>query len=310
MICLMGPTASGKTELAGRLQERFPLGLVSVDAAQVYRGLDIGTGKPTRDLLARAPHWLLDVCGPEEAYSAARFCADAEQAIETILEQRKIPMLVGGSMFYFRAFEFGLSALPAADAGVRQRLLAEAELNGWGGLHARLGAHDPEAARRIQPHDRQRLQRALELWELTGETPSALRQRPATVRPYRWLHVAIAPTERAVLHARIAARFGDMLKAGLIPETQGLWEATEHYPEVPARRIVGYRQVGEYLSGAIHYNEMVVRALAATRQLAKRQWTWLRAYPDLHWFDSEDKQLTEKVADFIRQNLRAERTMR
>ncbi len=278
-ILLMGPTAAGKTELAFYLHENLPVDLISVDSSQVYRGLDIGTAKPTKVEQARAPHRLIDLRDPAHSYSAADFCADALREMQEIVSRGRIPLLVGGTMFYFHALEFGLSSLPPANTKVRLQIKAEADTMGWSVLHARLAASDPEAAARINPNDTQRIQRALELIELTGETPSALNRRaPPQPPPFHFLRVMWTPHDRAWLHERIERRFHTMLELGLVDEVEGLYRRGDLSDVLPSIRTVGYRQIWGYLTGRFTYNEMVRRSIAATRQLAKRQLTWLRRY--------------------------------
>ena len=299
-IFLMGPTGAGKTALAFRLFEQLPVDIISVDAAQVYRGLDIGTAKPTPAELARVPHRLIDIRDPADPYSAAQFCEDALREMAQIVARGRIPLLVGGTMFYFRALERGLSALPTADTSVRARLSAEAAQIGWPALHARLAARDPASALRIEPHDAQRIQRALEIIELTGATASELnRAARAYVFPYRAVKLALAPSARSVLHERIAARFHDMLVRGLIAEVELLRQRGDLTLELPALRTVGYRQAWQYLTGLLNYNEMTERAIFATRQLAKRQLTWLRHDPTVAWFDSTDTQCIENSVSWL-----------
>lgn len=278
----MGPTASGKTAVALALRERFPVEIVSVDSSQVYRGMNIGTAKPTTEELRRAPHRLIDIRDPAEAYSAANFCEDALREMRDITAMGRVPLLVGGTMFYFRALEYGLSDLPSADAQVRERLMAEASDLGWAVLHARLAKIDPTTAQRIDPNDAQRIQRALEIHELTGQAPSEIAhagERAST--EYRFSKIALWPGDRAVLHERIAVRFRSMLAQGLLEEVERLFKRGDLGPGLPSMRTVGYRQVWSYLTGEVNYNEMVERSIAATRQLAKRQLTWLRRYPDV-----------------------------
>jgi len=295
LVCLMGPTASGKTGLAVDLVERLPLEIISVDSVMVYRQMDIGSAKPDAATLARAPHRLIDIRDPAEAYSAAEFRADALREIAAIRAAGRIPLLVGGTMLYYRALLGGLAALPAADPAVRARLEAEAAEQGWAALHARLAEVDPVAAARIHPNDPQRIQRALEVYELTGLPLSALQDRAAPVLPDRIIKLAVAPPDRAELHARIAARFTAMLQAGLIEEVATLRARGDLRPDLPALRAVGYRQVWNYLAGAMDYTEMTERGIIATRQLAKRQFTWLRSEGDLAWFDSTDPALLQNV---------------
>ncbi len=279
----MGPTASGKTELAVALSEHIPCGIVSVDSTLVYRGLDIGSAKPEPELLARVPHRLVDICDPSESYSAARFRQDALAAMGEIRAAGGLPLLVGGTMLYFRALEQGLSPLPEADPGLRARLMREAERVGWQTLHQRLARLDPVAAGRIHPNDPQRIQRALEVIELTGRPLSEQQQRGPGL-PCRLLKLARAPVQRAELHRRIELRFRQMLEQGFEQEVRGLL-ARGLSPALPAMRAVGYRQVLGYLLGEYGRDEMIAKGVAATRQLAKRQLTWLRADPQVHWLD-------------------------
>lgn len=289
-ILLMGPTASGKTRLALHLHEQLPVDIVSVDASQVYRGMDIGTAKPPPAELARVPHRLIDIRDPSEPYSAAEFRTDALREMNDIVQRGRIPLLVGGTMFYFRALEQGLSQLPSANAEVRAQLVAEAGRMGWGAMHARLAARDPVSAARINPNDSQRIQRALEVIALTGVTPSELmRQTPPAPPRFTFVRIALIPAERAWLHARIAQRFDAMLEQGLIEEVEKLYRRGDLTPQLPSLRTVGYRQVWDYLTGQVTYNQMTEQAVAATRQLAKRQFTWLRQYHGTaHVFDSKD----------------------
>ncbi len=289
-VCLMGPTASGKTELAVELVERGRFEIVSVDSALIYRGMDIGTAKPEGGLLARAPHRLIDIRDPAEAYSAAEFRADCLAAMEAIHAAGRIPLLTGGTMLYFRALEFGLSDLPRADPALRARLAAEARERGWAMLHQRLARVDPLAAARIHPNDPQRIQRALEVWELSGRPLSEL--QAAGRRPcldWRLRKFARAPRERAVLHQRIAERFETMLARGFEDEVRALRARGDLHLALPSMRCVGYRQMWQYLDGGLRREEMIERAVIATRQLAKRQFTWLRAERDLTWLWDEDR---------------------
>lgn len=289
-IFLMGPTASGKTALALALHEWLPVEIVSVDAAQVYRGMDIGTAKPTAEEQARAPHRLIDIRDPAQAYSAADFCTDALREMEAVTRAGRIPLLVGGTMFYFRALEFGLSVLPRADVAVRARLSEEARELGWPTLHARLAARDPAAAARISPNDQQRIQRALEIIELTGRSPGELAaSHPRGALPYRVTRIALLPGDRAQLAERISRRFGQMLERGLVAEVEKLFQRHDLSLQMPSMRTVGYRQVWEYLTGTVKYSEMCEKGVIATRQLAKRQITWLRGYPGVNSIDMSDK---------------------
>jgi len=300
-VCLMGPTASGKTDLAITLVEQLPMDIISVDSVMVYRGMDIGSAKPDAATLARAPHRLIDIRDPAEAYSAAQFRDDALREMAAISAAGRIPLLVGGTMLYFRALLSGLSTLPSADAEIRARLEAEAEVEGWENLHRRLAEVDAAAAARIHPHDPQRIQRALEVYELTGTPLSQLQQHQQLDEPlpYRVIKLAVAPAERSTLHQRIAERFDLMLGSGLVEEVEGLRRRGDLHLDLPALRAVGYRQVWEFLDGDIDYTEMVERGIIATRQLAKRQFTWLRSEPSLTLLDSLDGRLKDKALKYL-----------
>ena len=295
-IFLMGPTASGKTALACALSERFPLDLVSVDSALVYRGMDIGTAKPDPATLARHPHALVDIRDPGQPYSAADFRADALPVMQRISAQGRVPLLVGGTGLYFRALQQGLSDLPEADPATRARLAAEAQQLGWPALHARLAALDPAAAGRIGCNDVQRLQRALEVIELTGRPLSELQRGGTAARfPWRVLKLALLPTDRRVLHERIARRFDAMLAEGFLDEVRALRVHGNLHADLPAIRAVGYRQAWEYLEGQTDAATFRDRAVFATRQLAKRQITWLRSDADTRIFDPDRPGLDERV---------------
>ena len=282
-ICLMGPTASGKTALALALADRLDCGLVSVDSAQVYRGMDIGTAKPEPAVLARYPHRLIEIRDPAEPYSAAEFRRDALTAIGEILAAGRTPLLVGGTMLYFRALIHGLAEMPGADPAIRAGIAALAEREGWDAVHRRLAAVDPASAARIDPGNRQRVQRALEVYLASGRPMSSLHaaQSPAADLPCRLLQLALVPADRAALHRRIAARFQAMLAAGFLDEVRALKARGDLHPDLPSIRSVGYRQAWDYLDGRVSRQEMSERAIAATRQLAKRQLTWLRSWPGL-----------------------------
>ncbi|MGY1487941.1 tRNA (adenosine(37)-N6)-dimethylallyltransferase MiaA [Methylobacillus pratensis] len=281
-IFLMGPTASGKTGLAVELVQAMPLEIISVDSALVYRDMDIGTAKPEQEILRRAPHHLIDVIDPMQVYSAAQFRTDALRLMAEITAKGRVPLLVGGTMLYFRALQQGLGGLPEADADIRAELDREAEQIGWPGMHAKLAAIDPETAARLQPADSQRIQRALEVYRLTGQTMTALhRQQAAETLPYRLLKIALQPSDRSALHARIAERFIAMMEGGLLEEVQGLLEKYPGlHPDMTSMRCVGYRQTLEYIADNIGYEEWKAQGIAATRQLAKRQLTWLRGMDD------------------------------
>ena len=282
VVCLMGPTASGKTDIAVRLVEEGPFDIISVDSALVYRGMDIGTAKPDAATLARAPHRLIDFLDPAEPYSAARFRGDARDEIKAIHAAGRIPLLVGGTMLYYRALLQGLSELPDADPSVRERLEAEAREQGWEALHERLAGVDPAAARRIHPNDPQRIQRALEVWEISGRPLSELQKR-ATVSQPPWpvVRIGLMPDDRAWLHERIARRFQLMIRQGLLDEVRALHERGDLSPDLPSIRAVGYRQIWACLDGECDLEEATRRGIVATRQLAKRQMTWMRSEPVL-----------------------------
>ncbi len=301
-IALMGPTASGKTALAVRWVGRFGLEIVSVDSALVYRGLDIGSAKPDAALLARAPHRLIDIRDPHEPYSAAEFAGDALAAMREIRAAGRVPLLVGGTGLYFRALLHGLSEMPAADPATRAQIAEEAAQRGWAALHAELAQVDPVAAARIAPGDPQRIQRALEVHRLSGRPIS--QWQAETVRtpfPFRVLKLAVMPAERAVLHARIEARFDAMLVAGFLDEVRPLAADPRLHRDLPAMRAVGYRQALEYLSGETTAAQFRDRAIHATRQLAKRQITWLRGEHDARRFDPERNagEADRAVAQFL-----------
>ena len=302
LIALMGPTASGKTALAVEWAQRFGARLVSVDSALVYRGLQIGSAKPDAATLARAPHRLIDIRDPHEPYSAADFRVDALRELAAITASGRVPLLVGGTGLYFRALLDGLAPMPDADPRVRARLEADAARRGWHALHDELARIDPAAALRIGPNDAQRIQRALEVWELTGMPISHWQQQAATTPlPYRVLKLVVAPRDRAVLHARVALRFDQMLHEGLIDEVRGLRADPRLHADLPAMRAVGYRQVWEHLDGTHPPHTLRERGIAATRQLAKRQLTWLRGERDARWLDAErDRaELDRAVAQFL-----------
>ncbi|NMG28513.1 tRNA (adenosine(37)-N6)-dimethylallyltransferase MiaA [Aromatoleum evansii] len=280
-LLLLGPTASGKTASALALARILPVEIVSVDSALVYRDMDIGTAKPTAEELAACPHHLIDIVTPEESYSAAQFRADALRLMDEITARGRIPLLAGGTMLYFKALRDGLSDLPAADATLRAEIDAEAAKRGWPALHAELARLDPDAAARLEPGDSQRIQRALEIVRLTGRPlADSYAKREMAPPPFRLLPIALAPSDRAVLHARIEQRFDAMLAAGLLDEVRGLRERYRLDLSMPSMRCVGYRQAWEYLDGTDDYDTMRFKGIAATRQLAKRQLTWQRQFRD------------------------------
>ena len=281
-ICLMGPTASGKTAVSLGLTLRFPLEIVSVDSAQVFRDMDIGTAKPDRATLEKYPHHLIDLISPEERYSAARFRADALRVMAEITARGRIPLLAGGTMLYFKALRDGLSDLPQADAELRRAIDEEAQRRGWPALHAELARLDPAAAARLKPTDAQRIQRTLEVVRLTGAPlAESLARRSAAAPPYRLVQLALLPADRAVLHARIAQRFDAMLAAGLVDEVRALRRKYRLHAGLPSMRCVGYRQVWDCLEGDCDRAALREKGIAATRQLAKRQLTWLRAWEEV-----------------------------
>lgn len=282
----MGPTASGKTALALELAEKHNCEIISVDSALIYRGMDIGSAKPSAEELARGPHRLIDIRDPAESYSAADFRTDALAEIEQIISLGKTPLLVGGTMMYFKALQEGLSPLPSANEAIRAEIQAEADTKGWEQLHAQLRAIDPVSAERIHPNDPQRLSRALEVYRICGKSLTELTQIKSAPLPYDVVQFAIAPRERKVLHDLIAQRFRLMLQQGFIDEVTQLKTRSDLHLDLPSMRCVGYRQCWQYLNGEFDYDTMVEKAVAATRQLAKRQLTWLRSWPELNWLES------------------------
>jgi tRNA dimethylallyltransferase len=304
-ILLMGPTASGKTGVAVDVVQHFPCEIVSVDSALVYRHMDIGTAKPDASILAKAPHHLINLIDPTQSYSAAQFCKDALRVMGEITARGKIPLLVGGTMLYFKALLEGLSNLPQADAELRAELDERAKKIGWPAMHAELAKLDPETAARLKPMDAQRIQRALEICLLSGETMSSqLGKADATPLPYRFIKIALVPSERKVLHERITARFDTMLKLGLVEEVKKLRQQFDLHPNLPSMRCVGYRQVWEYLDGEITQEALRDKGVIATRQLAKRQLTWLRSMEGVLQFDCLDPMLTNNVREYLLQKLK------
>ena len=299
LVCITGPTAAGKSAVAMALAERFPIEIVSVDSAQVYRGMDIGTAKPPPMERARVRHHLIDIIDPCDAYSAARFCQDANQAIDDIFARHRMPLLVGGTMLYFKALREGLNALPVADVKIRAQLREEGASLGWPALHERLRGVDPAMANRLSPNDAQRIGRALEVWQQTGQPMSALWNAPSDGDPRRFVHIALEPTVRADLHARIETRFDEMLRMGLVDEVRHLHARGDLNPVLPSMRCVGYRQIWQYLDGQIDASLMRSSAIAATRQLAKRQLTWLRQIPDRHIVDCFGADLCERAIQIV-----------
>jgi len=302
-VCLLGPTATGKTELAIALCERFPFEIISVDSALVYRGMDVGTAKPDAATLARTPHRLIDIRDPEESYSAGDFVRDAREAIDEIRAAGKIPLLVGGTMLYFRALTEGLADLPAATSEVREAIEREAEAHGWPALHEQLAGIDPAAAARIAPRDRQRIQRALEVYRTSGRTITALQEQTgAAPDGTRFVRVALNPADRSRLHARIERRLEQMLAAGFVDEVRTLMARPNLERDSPAMRAVGYRQYWSHLAGDYDAGEAFRRALYATRQLAKRQVTWLRKLDDILVVDPLEVAAADAISDFLAKN--------
>ncbi|MDF1677406.1 MAG: tRNA (adenosine(37)-N6)-dimethylallyltransferase MiaA [Legionellaceae bacterium] len=300
VICLMGPTASGKTDMAAHLLEVFPCEIVSVDSAMVYRGMDIGTAKPDTTFLTKAPHHLIDIREPTEAYSAAAFCHDATRLCNAILAKGKIPLLVGGTMMYFRAFQAGLSALPKANPDIRATLLQEAKTYGWPYLHEQLKAVDATTAARLHPNDAQRIQRALEVYHTTGLPLSqVLLEKPPGNQAYRFINLALFPEARVWLHTRIEKRFMQMLEMGFLKEVDALMERFDLTADMPAMRSVGYRQALAYRAGSYDYKTFCEQGVVATRRLAKRQLTWLRTWPNAEWFDPENPRCFDTMLELL-----------
>ena len=300
----MGPTASGKTPLALALARALPLEIVSVDSAQVYRGMDVGTAKPSASERDGLPHHLIDILDPTEAYSAACFRADALRVMHEITARGRIPLLTGGTMLYFKALREGLSDLPGSDPEIRAEIDAEAAERGWQAMHARLAQVDPETAARLKATDSQRIQRALEVFRVSGVSMSALLGRKkGAAPPFRPIEIALQPSERGELHRRIEKRFDAMLERGLVEELRSLRERYSLRPNLPSMRCVGYRQAWQYLEGEIGMKELRDRGVSATRQLAKRQLTWLRAMKAVPSFDCLAEDLNAEALDYVRGEL-------
>lgn len=306
-ILLMGPTASGKTAVAVQLATALPCEIISVDSALVYKGMDIGTAKPDAETLKRAPHHLIDLIEPHESYSAARFRDDALTLMREITERGNIPLLVGGTMLYFKALVEGLNDLPEADSAIRLIIETMAEEDGWPAVHEKLRGVDPQTAARLDPNDAQRIQRALEIYYIEGKSMTDLLKKPKYVYfPYTPIRIALLPGDRAVLHERIAQRFDAILAAGLVDELRGLREEYALEPDMPAMRCVGYRQAWDHLNGKISVDELRDQGIAATRQLAKRQLTWLRSTESLTEFDCLADDIGDLVLEYIRRELEAQ----
>ena len=297
LIFIVGCTASGKGSLGRELARRAGAEIISIDSMKVYRGMDIGTAKPSRELLARAPHHLIDLLDPAERYSAARFVQDAHAAMAAIAARGRVPLLAGGTMLYFRALQSGLASLPAADPAVRRRLDERAEIEGWPALHAELARLDPAAASRIRPNDRQRIQRALEVIERSGRplTEQLAEDLRGAAREED-LPLVLAPSDRALQAARLQERFEGMLRQGLLEEVRALYTRGDLHAGLPSMRLIGYRQLWQHLEGSLTLDEAATQAVAATRQLARRQLTWLRAEPRAEWFDAGDAATRERMA--------------
>ncbi|ALO36508.1 tRNA dimethylallyltransferase [Colwellia sp. MT41] len=295
----MGPTASGKTALAMALQEALPCDIISVDSALIYRDMDIGTAKPSKAELAQYPHRLINLRDASESYSAADFCRDALAEIAEIRSNNRIPLLVGGTMMYFKSLIEGISPLPTANAEIRQAIASEALTKGWQAMHDQLAEIDPVSALRIHPNDPQRLTRALEVYRITGNTLTQLTQKKGAKLSGNVLQLAITPQERSTLHERIALRYQQMIAMGFEQEVIRLKSRGDLHQDLPAIRCVGYRQMWQYLEGEIDHDEMIFRGICATRQLAKRQLTWLRNWPDLHWLTTDDSSNLTQVLSLL-----------
>ncbi|KID54927.1 tRNA dimethylallyltransferase [Pseudoalteromonas luteoviolacea] len=291
----MGPTAAGKTALAIELCKHLDTEIISVDSALVYKGMDVGTAKPEANELAQAPHHLIDLIDPRESYSVADFRRDAIELIDKFHAQGKVPVLVGGTMMYFKGLIEGLSPLPEASEVVRAQLEKEATEKGWQALHAELTQIDPDAAAKISENDSQRINRALEVYRITGKPMSLLQKQKQPELPYTFHQFAIAPNDRKILHERIEKRFKIMLEQGFKNEVLALYNRDDLHPDLPSIRCVGYRQMWEHLSGECDYDEMVFRGIAATRQLAKRQLTWLRSWPNVTWLETGEQENLQRI---------------
>ena len=304
-ICIMGPTASGKTALAVEFVKRFGCGIVSVDSAMIYRGMDIGTAKPGAEVLNAAPHRLIDILDPSASYSAARFREDALVEMRKLTSAGRVPLLVGGTMLYFDVLQHGISPLPSADPKLRAELEERAGREGWPALHAELARRDPLAASRIKPNDRQRIQRALEVCYVSQRLFSELQAAAAVeTGEYRYLKLALAPSDRAVLHEIIERRFRSMMAQGFLDEVRSLRARGDLHAGMPSMRAVGYRQLWEHLESGVGLEEAVRRGIVATRRYAKRQLTWLRAESDMRWFDSDaSMQFVEDACTYARSYL-------
>lgn len=304
VVCLMGPTASGKTGLAVELAQHHNFEIISVDSALVYKGMDIGTAKPDAELLAKAPHRLIDIIDPTESYSAADFVLDAVDHVQDILSKGKTPLLVGGTMMYFNALQKGLAEMPNANAELRATIEQEALEKGWASLHEELQKVDPAAALRIHPNDPQRLQRAIEVYRLTGKTMTQFWSEQESVSlPFDMINMAVMPKERSVLHERIEQRFYDMMNQGFLAEVEGFYRRGDLSIDMPSMRCVGYRQLWQYLNGDDLLDDAIFKGVVASRQLAKRQLTWLRGWEDLMIFDSLSKDLVSDALNYMQSKI-------
>ena len=299
----MGPTAAGKTDLAVSLAKEYPVEIISVDSALVYRGMNIGTAKPLPKVMGKYPHHLINILEPTESYSVGNFRQDALALMLDITSRGKVPLLVGGTMLYFKALQYGLAELPSADPVIRARLSAEASDKGLLHLHNRLAEVDPVSAKRIHQNDPQRIQRALEVYELSGSSLTELTEAPETLLPFQITKIILSPFDRKVLHQRIEERFRIMMANGLLEEVTNLYQSYENHGELTSLRAVGYRQALQYLSGDYDLETCIKKAIIATRQMAKRQLTWLRAQNDSTWFDSDDGLLQSQVISLLARNI-------
>lgn len=300
VLCLAGPTASGKSAASLALAQRWPIEIINVDSATIYRGMDIGTAKPSRHEQEQVRHHLLDIRDPVETYSAAAFRTDALQRIEEVRARDRIPVLCGGTMLYYKALRDGLNQLPEAEPAIRVQIDAEAHTQGWPAMHMHLAGIDPETAQRLKPNDSQRIQRAIEIYRTSGRTMSSWLAQPSRDPSpgLDFVTLSLEPSDRSALHDRIAQRYHAMIERGLVPEVQSFYERGDLHTGLPSMRCVGYRQIWEYLDGTVSLDEAIEKAIAATRQLAKRQLTWLRAQPERHCIDCLDPNAVAQVVDY------------
>ncbi|MBT4838814.1 MAG: tRNA (adenosine(37)-N6)-dimethylallyltransferase MiaA [Methylococcales bacterium] len=302
-ILMMGPTAVGKTELAMQLCQQTPCEIISVDSALVYRNMNIGTAKPSPQELTQYPHHLINIRNPDEPYSVAEFCTDALDLMKQICQRGNTPLLVGGTMMYFNALQYGLTDLPSANEAIRSDIEAQAKVEGWQKIHQQLAAIDPVSAKRIHPNDRQRLQRALEVYKITGQSLTRLQHNNQKQGlPYKTIKIVLATNDRQWLHERIAKRFNQMIEMGFEQEVRSLTENYQLTPDFPSMRAVGYRQMWQYIKGELSLAEMTEKGITATRQLAKRQFTWLRSEKEAHWFDALDRDKFKLINELVQRN--------